>query len=608
MAMLYALVIFFSLPAGVFIFKQVLWFVYLWQIKEYRVDRVYAHYRYEDTHSGQLLLTFLKFGCAVVTSLFLLYPENSVLLAGPVLTFILYIILFQNSLQEVIGHRLARPKIKSVRNAIVVAGALVSLVLPLAVFLWWLADFSAQLTPAAQSAMERYQSADFSDVLPDVTGEGVVTVPFAVVTVASTALVVLATDLLTHLIIIIWVLLTAPLAEFRRRYLRMRAAAKLAGIRQTGKLKVIAVTGSYGKTTTKELLYQLLSQKYKTVKTPENKNTAVGVAMTVLTDLHEDTEVFIAEMGAYRKGEIRDATEVAPPDVSIVTAVGEQHLALFGSVENIFHAKYEIVAGLREGGLAVLNGDNEYCMRMAEQTDHRTVLYFTVQGDAVTAAEVTPPQHRDQDRLPADHHVYAYDIQKTGKGLDFQLRYRKEEYTVNTPFKARHDISNLLAVMISMTEIGLSMAEVVRLINTTKDLSVPYLNTHEGVAGSVIIDDGYNANLPAFLDALQYTKDYAAKGKRWLMTEGLIELGTVRDTRYKELARKITETVDGMITSDKHLAAAVTNAQEDFIVCFADTDQGFLNHYIDLVNEGDVVLVEGRLSPEVERGIIKRAQ
>ena len=128
---------------------------------------------------------------------------------------------------------------------------------------------------------------------------------------------------------------------------------------------VIGVTGSFGKTTTKDFIAHLLSQKYKTEKTLANQNTDWGIARKA-ADLAKDTEIFVVEMGAYKKGEIKKVTEFVKPNLAVVTGIEPQHLALFGSLQNIKEAKYELIQALPKNGEAVFNGNNIGCIEMFE--------------------------------------------------------------------------------------------------------------------------------------------------------------------------------------------------------------------------------------------------
>src|SRR5262249_23934960 len=151
------------------------------------------------------------------------------------------------------------------------------------------------------------------------------------------------------------------------------AARKL---RQRSDLIVVGITGSYGKTSTKEFLSTLLGARYRVLKTAASVNTPVGIARTVLRGLQADHQVIVVEMGRYVPGNIRDLARLARPRIGILTAIGEQHLERFGSVENIARTKYELIQALPADGLAVFNADNARCRDLARKTTSTRVRTY----------------------------------------------------------------------------------------------------------------------------------------------------------------------------------------------------------------------------------------
>ncbi|NIA02509.1 MAG: hypothetical protein GWP15_03935, partial [Nitrospirae bacterium] len=154
------------------------------------------------------------------------------------------------------------------------------------------------------------------------------------------------------------VLLVGIPFKFVKGHVIRKASRKIKSLKD---LKVIGITGSYGKTSTKEFSYDILKNEFKVVKTPKNVNVDIGVARTVLSDIDEETEVFIVEMGAYKRKEIDDICKIVNPGIGILTGINEQHLSLFGSIENTICAKAELLAALPKDGVAIVNWDNENC-------------------------------------------------------------------------------------------------------------------------------------------------------------------------------------------------------------------------------------------------------
>jgi len=150
----------------------------------------------------------------------------------------------------------------------------------------------------------------------------------------------------------------------RARKKREQFSAQGGSTKGGKNLLVIGITGSYGKTSTKEFLATILSQKFKVLKTKKHINAEIGIAKTILNELKPEHQIFIAEIGAYERGKIREVCRVLQPKIGILTGINEQHLSTFGSQESITAAKYELIKSLPEDGTAIFNGVNEYCSQL----------------------------------------------------------------------------------------------------------------------------------------------------------------------------------------------------------------------------------------------------
>ena len=194
----------------------------------------------------------------------------------------------------------------------------------------------------------------------------------------------LVIDSLIPLIVSLVVLSFQPLAALGRNQIIKRAKEKRAVFHN---LLVIGITGSYGKTSTKEFLYTILVEKFgaeKVLKTKEHQNSEVGISQCILNDLKPGHEVFICEMGAYGLGGIKLLCDIAKPKIGILTGINEQHMATFGSQENIIRAKYELIEALPKDGLAIFNGDNEYCFELYKKT-RKPKKFYSLQSSIFNA-------------------------------------------------------------------------------------------------------------------------------------------------------------------------------------------------------------------------------
>jgi UDP-N-acetylmuramoyl-tripeptide--D-alanyl-D-alanine ligase len=175
-------------------------------------------------------------------------------------------------------------------------------------------------------------------------------------------------------------------------------------IKSFSNLTVIGITGSYGKTSTKFILAQILSEKYKVLATPSSFNTPMGLTKVIREKLDETYNIFISEMGARQKGDIELLCKLVKPKIGIITSIGKQHLETFKTVDNIVETKYELIESLPSDGLGVFCGDNQYCIDMYNKTNIDKILYGINKEDK------------------SDLYVWASDIHVSSKGSSFLLK------------------------------------------------------------------------------------------------------------------------------------------------------------------------------------------
>ena len=270
-------------------------------------------------------------------------------------------------------------------------------------------------------------------------------------------------------------------------------------LRSMKNMKVIGVTGSYGKTSTKFILGRILSEKYNTLVTPENYNTPMGIVITVRRDLKPQTEIFVCEMGAKRKGDILEDCRIADPDLGVITSIGPQHLDTFGDIETVVSTKFELGDWVKaKGGKMYLNGDNEYIVANAENYDN--VTYGT-----------------------KDCECLASDISYSPKGLTVTVKYKGEEFKVTSHLLGYHNALNITAAASVAIDLGLSPQEIAYAVSKLKPVEhrlqlKPYIN------GATLIDDAYNSNPEGCLEAVRVLGCFDGM-KKIIVTPGLVELG-----------------------------------------------------------------------------------
>jgi UDP-N-acetylmuramoyl-tripeptide--D-alanyl-D-alanine ligase len=349
-------------------------------------------------------------------------------------------------------------------------------------------------------------------------------------------------------------------------------------------LHVVGITGSVGKTSTKELCYGVLSQRYNTLHNKGNLNSEQGLPLTLL-ELNPLHERAILEMGMYALGEIHTMAALARPRIAIITNVGPVHLSRLGSIENIAQAKAELVRALPhadDGGIAILNWDDERVKGMAEMTSARIFRYgLTPEAD-----------------LWADH------ISSAGmEGIRFRFHYRHSENQkpeslhVRVPLLGRHSVHTALrAAALGLVE-GLSWEEIVAgmqsLPGQIRLVVVP------GINGSTIIDDTYNASPTSMVAALNLLNDITPEnnGRRMAVLGDMRELGDYTDEAHKLVGRRAADVVDVLITVGELGKAIGEEARQVglaperlFVTASADEAIALIQR---AVHANDMVLVKG---------------
>ena len=370
-----------------------------------------------------------------------------------------------------------------------------------------------------------------------------------------------------------------PIQTLDNRRFVQRARRKLDEISPL----TIGITGSFGKTTTKACVAAVAELRGPAYATPASFNSYLGVVRAINEGLSTKHRTFIAEMGAYRRGDVAELCDLVHPRIGVLTAIGPAHLERFGSLDEIEQAKGELAEALPEDGVFVTNADDERCMRAAGRTSARVVLFSSAGA--------------------ADAELTAGEIAMAEGTTRFVLRRRTregvEETVVRTRLLGRHNVSNLLAaaaVGVSMElpldAIGRALAQV----SPPAHRLAPILNRQAGI---VVIDDAYNSNPVGAAAALEVLASHEAE-RRLLVTPGMVELGE-RELEENELFGKQAAAVCDLVVlvgeerSRPILAGlAAASFPDDRIHVVANTSeaQALLAK---TTRRGDVVLFENDL-------------
>ncbi|PFG33466.1 UDP-N-acetylmuramoyl-tripeptide--D-alanyl-D-alanine ligase [Sanguibacter antarcticus] len=296
------------------------------------------------------------------------------------------------------------------------------------------------------------------------------------------------------------------------------AAEHLRRLRTAGTIEVVAVTGSVGKTTTKDLLGRLLASAGETVLPAGSLNNEIGLPLTVLRATR-DTRFLVLEMGASAPGDLIYLTGIAPPDVSVVLAVGSAHLGGFGDLEAVARAKSELVTGLAPGGVAILNADDHRVVAMRDVAPGRVVTFGTVRECTVRAVGV---------QIDRGGHV-SFDLEHDDASVPVTLRLVGE-----------HHLTNALAAATAALELGLPLEQVGALLGSASAASPHRMAVTDRPDGVTVIDDAYNANPDSMRAALKALAVMAGRDRRSIAVLGeMLELGPDSRAVHDEIGRLV---------------------------------------------------------------------
>lgn len=290
-------------------------------------------------------------------------------------------------------------------------------------------------------------------------------------------------------------------------------------LRSMPHLKIIGITGSFGKTSTKHFLYRVLSEKYNVLMTPGNFNTTLGVVRTVREHLKPHHEVFIVEMGAKQRGDIKEICDLVEPEMGIITSVGEMHLETFGSIEGVAHTKFELIDSLPDGGFGVVNIDSEAAAKHLKTVNRKVATYGI-------------------DNSTADYRAVdiAYSSQETAFYLD---KGKDDRAHFTTHILGRGNILNILAALAIADKMGVSLEAQRRAVRQIEQIE--HRLSLRRNAGITILDDAYNSNPTGAKMALEVLKGFNCEGRRWVLTPGFVEMGAKQYENNRAFGRDIAQ-------------------------------------------------------------------
>lgn len=284
--------------------------------------------------------------------------------------------------------------------------------------------------------------------------------------------------------------------------------------------KVIAITGSNGKTTTKDMVAAVLGQKYRVHKNKENQNNELGVPMTIL-NAPEATEILVIEMGMRGLGQIKALCDFVHPNTGVITNIGTTHMELLGSQENIAKAKWELIDALPDEGVAILNGEDLWSIQKAK-TDPHSQLFYGFEGKYHAAD------------------IQGINLEQTGTlGTRFEVRSQTELVKAYLPLPGEHNVLDALSALAAGKVYGISLQEGCKGL-AELELSKMRLELHQGINGSTLLSDVYNANPTSMQASLKVLKERASQGTLAILGE-MYELGEASASGHYAVGQAVAE-------------------------------------------------------------------
>jgi UDP-N-acetylmuramoyl-tripeptide--D-alanyl-D-alanine ligase len=347
---------------------------------------------------------------------------------------------------------------------------------------------------------------------------------------------------------------------------------------------VVAITGSFGKTSTKFAVAGLIGPRAEVLVTPGSYNTPLGVCRTINEHMERSHRYFVVEIGAYREGDVEELCRFVRPRIGVLTAVGPAHLERFGSLDAIRRAKYEIVTSLPPDGIAVMNVDDPEVRKLADGTSGVEVVRYGL----------------DEAGAP---HVGARSVTLDASGMSFTITDKRsnESLEAHTRLLGRHAAGHILAGVAVALAAGRTLAEVHAPIESLEPVE-HRLQMIEGAGGVTVIDDAYNSNPEGAAAALEVLASMPGR-KKVVVTPGIIELGPLQAQENLRLGERAARVADVLIVVAKENRSAIVEGAQrggGVEVLAVDSLGQATERLATILSPGDVVLFENDLPDQYE--------
>ena len=346
-------------------------------------------------------------------------------------------------------------------------------------------------------------------------------------------------------------------------------------LKKNENLTVIGITGSYGKTSVKNILGTILSEKFKVCVTPASYNTPLGLSKTILSKLKPDDEIFLAEMGAKQRNDIMELCNMVSPKIGIITGIGNQHLLTFGSEENIVKTKGELAEFItKNNGKIYVCTDNEKTKQLIKNYPNAI-----------------------ESSMSKKEGLFVCDVKNTTEGLEFDLCFKEKKAHCKTILLGKHNVSNILLASKIALDLGLSLDEIANGISKLK--TIPHrLEILKTQSPYTIIDNAYNSSVEGSSASLNVLSCF--EGNKFVITPGLVELGSEQFNSNFEFGKNMAKVADYVLIDSPINYDAISSGlvfggfDEKKIIQVANLNLA-VEMLSKLAKKGDVVLFENDL-------------
>lgn len=387
-------------------------------------------------------------------------------------------------------------------------------------------------------------------------------------------------------VIPVFVALAVSLVNFitypRRKSIIQAAKQKRASLAD---VRVVGITGSYGKTSTKIYLDHILKKAgVPHAVTREHRNSELAVAQDMLSQLKPGLEVYAAEMGAYRGGEIRDLVELVQPQIGVLTAIGNQHVALFGSPRQLAAAKWELIDGLPAAGAAILNADDVTVAQRGALLKRPKVVWYSMKHKAT---------------------VYVSQVMVTADSVSAEIHLGAEAEFVTMPLVGGWRLSGVLAAVAAARELGVNATVIFKALETLPGIArTMELRSHKNY---IVIDDSYSANEAGVIAAIGHLKHWPEP--KIIVITPLIELGLVTAAAHQRIGEALAHSRSKIFVAGKHgrqdILAGLKKTRSKPDIVFVSDPEDLARRVAVSITPGAVILLEGRVPDVVRKSLIK---